>query len=56
MPAGFTANPANERQVTVLGLEYKPITSVVLKADYQMHKNEANTGTNQFNIALGYLF
>jgi hypothetical protein len=56
VPEGFTANPANERQVTVLGLEYKPITSVVLKADYQLHKNEANTGANQFNIALGYLF
>lgn len=56
VPAGFTANPATDREVTVLGLEYKPITSVVLKADYQMHKNEARTGANQFNIALGYLF
>ncbi|HET9440967.1 MAG TPA: hypothetical protein VFO52_12385 [Longimicrobiales bacterium] len=56
VPAGFAANPATDRQVTVLGAEWKPITSVVLKADYQMHKNEAATGVNRFNIALGYLF
>lgn len=56
VPTGFAANPATDRQVTVLGAEWKPITSVVLKADYQMHKNEAETGVNRFNIALGYLF
>lgn len=56
VPVGFTSNPANDRKVTVLGAEWKPISSIVVKADYQMHKNEAQTGTNQFNIALGYLF
>lgn len=56
VPAGFTANPANDRKVTVFGAQFKPISSIVVKADYQLHKNEARTGLNQFNVALGYLF
>jgi hypothetical protein len=56
VPTGFAANPANERTATVLGAAFKPIPNIVLKADYQIHKNEAETGLNQFNVALGYLF
>jgi hypothetical protein len=56
VPAGFAANPANERTVLVLGGQWKPIMNVVVKADYQIHRNEAETGLNQFNVALGYLF
>jgi len=29
---------------------------VALKADYQIQRNEADTGVNQFNLNLGYLF
>ncbi|MGQ0813055.1 MAG: hypothetical protein ACT4O1_01135 [Gemmatimonadota bacterium] len=56
LPASFTASAANDRSVTLIGAELKPITNIVLKADYQIHSNEARTGLNQFNIALGYLF
>lgn len=56
VPTGYSANLANDRKVTVIGAQFKPISSVVVKADYQIHKNEAQTGLNQFNIALGYLF
>jgi hypothetical protein len=56
VPAGFAVNPANERTVLVLGGQWKPIMNVVVKADYQIHRNEAETGLNQFNVALGYLF
>lgn len=55
-PGDIQINPANERTVTVIGAQFKPIPNVVLKADYQLHKNEAETGLNQFNVALGYLF
>ncbi len=56
VPTGFAANPATDRSVLVLGAQWKPITNVVVKGDYQIHRNEAETGLNQFNVALGYLF
>jgi hypothetical protein len=56
VPDGFTANPANDRTIVSLGLAWKPLLNVALKADYQLHRNEADTGVNQFNLNLGYLF
>jgi hypothetical protein len=56
MPVGFEANPAEDRSFYTLGLEFKPIYNVVLKGDYQWHRNGLKTGLNQFNIALGYSF
>jgi hypothetical protein len=29
---------------------------VVFKLDYQVVKDDARTGVNRFNVALGYLF
>jgi hypothetical protein len=56
VPAGFAANPANERTITVIGAQWQPIPNIALKADYQLHANEAETGVNQFNVSLGYIF
>ena len=56
VPTGFTANPANDRRVLSLGAMWKPIPAVSVKADYQLHGNEAETGVNQFNVNIGYLF
>lgn len=56
VPAGFAANPANDRRIMAVGAAWKPITSVVLKADYQVHRNAATTGVNQMNVQVGYLF
>ena len=56
VPEGFSADPANERSILVLGAAWKPITRVALKGDYQVHRNQADTGVNQFSLALGYLF
>jgi hypothetical protein len=56
VPAGFTANPENDRTIATFGLAWKPLFNVALKADYQVQRNEAHTGVNQFNVALGYLF
>ncbi len=56
VPEGFQADPANDRGVVSVGAAWKPVPGAVLKADYQMHSNEAETGTNQFNLAVGYLF
>lgn len=56
VPDGFAADPANDRRIIVLGAAWKPITNVVVKADYQIHSNEADTGVDQFSAAIGYLF
>ena len=56
VPAGFTANPANDTSVLSLGAAWKPLVNVVFKADHQIHSNDAETGVNQLNLALGYLF
>ena len=56
VPAGFAANPVNDRSVLTLGAAWKPIPQAVVKVDYNVHSSEANTGVNQLNVALGYLF
>ena len=56
VPAGFTADPANDRRFITLGAEWKPLPNISLKTDYQLVHNEADTGVNQLNVDLGYLF
>jgi hypothetical protein len=56
VPEGFAADPENDRRFLTLGAMWKPLTNVSLKADYQVISNEADTGINQLNVNLGYLF
>lgn len=56
VPAGFATNPATDRTAWLIGAMWKPIPEVALKADYQIHRNEAQTGVSQFNVNLSYLF
>lgn len=56
VPAGYLRNPARDRSFHTLGLELKPITNIVIKADYQWNRNRAKTGLDQFNVAMGYNF
>lgn len=50
VPAGFERNPENNQNIWTLGIAFKPISQTVIKVDYQ------NTGANQWNIAVGYIF
>ncbi len=56
VPSGFIRNRANDQTITTLGVAFKPISQTVIKADWQTIDNEAGTGINQWNIALGYIF
>jgi len=56
VPSGFERNPANDRKDITIGLNYKPIPQVVVKAEYQWLDNNAGDSTNQFNFGLGYVF
>lgn len=56
VPNGRQADPANDRTIVSLGLAWKPITNIIVKGDFQIHSNEADTGVDQLNAAIGYLF
>jgi hypothetical protein len=56
VPAGYERNPENDRRELTLGLAFKPIDRITLKADWQQRHNAAKTGVDQFNLALGYIF
>jgi hypothetical protein len=56
VPAGFRRDPANDLDVLTLGLAWKPIEQLVVKADWQAVDNRAGTGVDQFNLGLGYVF
>jgi hypothetical protein len=56
VPDGWIANPANDQKLLTLGLAYQPIPQLTFKAEYLSVDNEAGTGVDQFNLALGYIF
>jgi len=56
VPTGFMANPANDLDIWTIGAALRPIPQIILKTDYQIRSNESNTGVDQFNVALGYIF
>jgi hypothetical protein len=56
VPTGFTANPATDQTLLTVGASWKPIPEAVLKADYNIAHNEAETGLSRLSVALGYLF
>jgi len=56
VPEGFASDPVNDRTLTTVGLSWKMIPNVVVKADWNKSENEARTGVDQFNVGLGFLF
>jgi hypothetical protein len=54
--AGFTKKKDYDRTTTAVGLSYKPHPNVAFKFDYRDHANAANTGNDQWNMAVNYLF
>jgi len=56
VPESFAADPANDRQIVTAGLAFYPHAQVVFKADREFTRNEADTGVDRWNLALGYLF
>lgn len=56
MPPGFAASPQHDWKFHTFGLEFRPLSQIVVKGDYQWTRNAANLGVNQFNLVLGYAF
>jgi len=53
---GFLKDPAMDRTFHTFGVSFKPIQNVAVKAGYQLVRNQARSGLNQFSLALGYSF
>jgi hypothetical protein len=56
VPNGYTLNGADLIHEIDLGLAYKPIPQLVFKADYQWYLMGNNSGVDQWNVAMGYVF
>jgi hypothetical protein len=56
VPAGFLEDPALDRTLWTVGVTWKPIPQIAIKADFQNADNDAGTGVDQFNVGLGWLF
>jgi len=56
VPAGWEQDPARDRTVVTAGLAWNPHRQIAVKADYQVFMNEAETGVNQLNAGIGFIF
>jgi hypothetical protein len=56
VPGGFAANPANDVTIVSIGAAWRPIGQVIVKGDYQVRSNAAETGVDQISVHLGYIF
>ena len=56
LPAGFSKGGSRERDLLTIGLSFKPIDQLVIKADWRNEDDQAGTGVDQFNLGLGYIF
>jgi len=56
VPTGFARNPARDVESWTYGIAYRPIDRLIFKFDYLDYENGADTGIDQFNVALGYVF
>ena len=54
--AGFLANPAFIRYTQTVGLVYRPIPEIGIKADYRRHEFGAGPSYNEFAAALTWMF
>lgn len=56
VPAGFARDPARDVESLTLGVAFKPLEQLVIKADVQDYDNGAGTGVDEIHVALGYIF
>lgn len=54
--SGFKADKAFDHTDFTAGLNYYPLTNVVVKADYQWFDHAAGLNQQQFNLGVGYNF
>jgi len=56
VPDGFAEDESKIGEIYTIGLTYKPISNVAIKADFQDFENDSETAINQANLGIGYMF
>ena len=56
MPSGFAADDSNELQIYTVGIQFKPIPNVVLKADYRNKVADSGSSPDEINVGFGLAF
>lgn len=56
VPEGWERDPAKNVQEGTFGLSYRPIPSVVVKADLQLRDREYGLDEQQWDVGFGYMF
>jgi hypothetical protein len=55
-PDGFADDLSKDWQIFQVGLQYKPIPNVVIKADYRNFVAKQGTLPDDFNLGIGFIF
>jgi hypothetical protein len=56
MPSSFSSDGRREIQVHTAGLQFKPIPSVVIKADYRNRDSDSGQIADELNLGVGLVF
>ncbi|MEI6709058.1 MAG: hypothetical protein WCK96_18195 [Methylococcales bacterium] len=55
-PNGYADDQTKNQQIYQIGLQYKPISNVVIKADYRNFTAKQGTLPDDFNLGFGFIF
>ncbi|MGZ5576970.1 MAG: hypothetical protein ACXWEV_08810, partial [Methylobacter sp.] len=55
-PSGYATDPTRDWQIYQVGLQYKPIPNVVIKADYRNYIAKQGQLPDDFNLGFGFIF
>jgi hypothetical protein len=55
-PVGLADDLTRDVQIYQVGLNYKPIPNVVIKADYRNFVQKSGTSPDDFNLGVGFIF
>ena len=54
---GITADPLTDQRIFQVGLQYKPMSQVVIKADYRNFSTPSGVALpDDFNLGFGFIF
>ena len=56
VPTGFADDESLNREIYQVGLQYKPIPNVVIKADYRNFVAKKGVVADDFNLGFGFIF
>jgi hypothetical protein len=55
-PTGFADDLSQDKEIFQIGINYKPIPNVVIKADYRNFDSEGGDLPDDFNLGVGFIF